>query len=99
MWLHPAPAPQLQWGALILDTAANRRRLQKLHRYAPRISAVDLVDAESIDWYRLDRAGVQEVVELLARELQLGTQSARSTPPPVHCVLVALSYLATGNLQ
>ena len=71
----------------------------RLRTFKPRKDSLEVYsDAELVKRYRLDRAGIEYVTDLVRRELQDPRPKVHSLTPELK-VIVTLRYLATGKMQ
>ena len=74
-------------------------RHRQLKIYQPRKDVLNMLsDAELVRRYRLDRAGVLYVTDLVRGALQSPTSRSQALTPEMK-VLITLRYLATGKMQ
>ena len=79
--------------------AADQERPPLLRHFRPRKNPLEVyTDAELVRRYRLDRAGIKFVTDMVRRDLQDPHEKLHSFTPEVK-VTLTLRYLATGKMQ
>ena len=79
--------------------AAAQDRPPLLRTFRPRKNALEMyTDADLLKRYRLDRAGIEFVTDLVRRELRDPLGKRHSLTPEMK-VILTLRYLASGKMQ
>ena len=79
--------------------ADRRDRIRQLKNYKPRRDVLGtLTDSELVTQYRLDRAGILYVTDLVRGALESPTGRSGALSPEMK-ILITLRYLATGKMQ